>query len=290
MQACNYYYTHRFFELRTWINERSDVDENAWIRTLNQTESELIYLRFLFSAEFLNFAMKLIFWFEKRQYCAHLVYERIVAVKNYYARSITLDNLDVAIVELFGSWQFSQNKRLQFVRSCNRHRKRLSDYLNSHFHDSQITMSFYKSASYFNIDSTRHKPDEVRQAQAGIPWGYRYYAGDAQKQRQLDTEWQQYRDAEIPPISEEKDDELNDVQDGVNDNGVRVLNYWEQKLPTWPLLSSIALRTIKVVIGTADVERVFSKWNHYMSRYDATSLSPESKIAKAYLIQNKEYL
>ena len=67
-------------------------------------------------------------------------------------------------------------------------------------------------------------------------------------------------------------------------NGERVLSYWEDNMQRWPLLAMIAVRAVKVVVSTADVERVFSKWNHYMSRYDATSLSPETKIAKAYLI------
>ena len=144
---------HPFFELRKWINDRSDVDADSWIRSLSQAEAENIYLRFLFSAEFLNPAMTLIYWLEKRHYAAHLVYERILQLKSRYGHSITLETMDVAILELFRRWQFSQNKKQQFVRSCNRHRRRLSDYLNPHFNDAYETICFFKSASYFNIDS-----------------------------------------------------------------------------------------------------------------------------------------
>ena len=287
LQSCNYYYTHRFFEFRKWINERSDVAADAWIRSISQSEAELIYLRFVFSAEFLNPAMSLMHWFEKRHYAAHLAHERILELKNHYSRSISTDTLDIAMIELFREWQFSQNKKQQFVRSCNRHRKRLSDYLNSHFHDTHMTMQFFKSASYFDIDSTRNKPEQVREAQAGIPWGYRHSAGDGQRQRQLQQQWTEYRNREI--IQGEEKQDGDDVELDAFNNGERVLNYWEDNLQRWPLLALIAIRTVKVVISTADVERVFSKWNHYMSRYDATSLSPDTKIAKAHLIQNKEY-
>ena len=68
------------------------------------------------------------------------------------------------------------------------------------------------------------------------------------------------------------------------------MQYWVSKKERWPLLCKIAIRTLKVVISTADVERIFSKFNYYFSRLDAASMGPNHKRARAFLIQNSEFL
>ncbi len=54
--------------------------------------------------------------------------------------------------------------------------------------------------------------------------------------------------------------------------------------------SPVAIRTLKVVISTADVERIFSVYNYYLGALDAVNLGPDHKKAKAFLLQNKKHI
>ena len=73
-------------------------------------------------------------------------------------------------------------------------------------------------------------------------------------------------------------------------NSERCLNHWLSKRSVRQLLYKIAKRSLEVVISTADVERIFSKFTYYFSRLDAVNLGPQHKRARAYVIQNKDFL
>ena len=116
---------------------------------------------------------------------------------------------------------------------------------------------------------------------SNIPWTWNYYESDPAQQRQLQREWAAYINDDFPAIP----DDFNP-----RDNGERCLNYFKSKRAAWPSLHKIARRSLNVVASTADVERIFSKFTYYFSRLDAVSLGPDHKRARAFIIQNENYV
>ena len=114
-----------------------------------------------------------------------------------------------------------------------------------------------------------------------IPQDLGYYVSDERKQRQLQWEWNEYVNDIVP----ERPEQFDAMKDGDG-----CMDYFGTKREAWPLLCMMAQRTLNFVTSTADVERVFSKWNYYFSRLDAISEGPRHKKARAYLIQNKQHL
>ena len=195
--------------------------------------------------------------------------------------------MDVAILTLWDAecWRWSRTRKDNFIRSCNKFRKEILDYLSLRMNENHshygITYKFYKSAQYANIDSTADKPQEVEQALAGVPWGYRKYDGDTQSQAALQQEWEEYIQDDIQAM----DDEDTEFK-----NGKRCLDYWSNQNESWPLLSTIMKRILMCTVSTAAVERSFSRYNYYFSRLDAASLSALHKKNKAWLLANRSFL
>eukprot|EP01084_Bolivina_argentea_P280984 480655_1 len=120
-----------------------------------------------------------------------------------------------------------------------------------------------------------------------IPWAWKYYEGDDDMQDQLQREWTEYA-TEFLQIQKQAID-INKINIYGN-NGIRCIEYFRSKSDTWEILSSIAIRTLFCVISTADVERIFSVYNYYLSQLDAVNLNSTHKRAKAFILQNKKHL
>eukprot|EP01084_Bolivina_argentea_P025933 48218_1 len=143
------------------------------------------------------------------------------------------------------------------------------------------------SARWFNIDTIAELPEYSEDAMQHLPWGYNYYEGDDEMQDQLENEWSEYR-TDFPLI--EKQPINIELINMYGDNGARCIEYFESKAQQWELLSPIAIRTIKCVISTADVERIFSIYNYYLGQLDAVNLGIKHKKAKAFVLQNKKHI
>ena len=192
-----------------------------------------------------------------------------------------MEYFDEFYATLWGEWNWSQAKKNRFRSSCNSFRTRLYNELNVHFDDDHPTMKHFSSARWFNIDTAADFPESARNALTNVPWAWNYYESDPAKQRQLQREWVAHITDEFPAVP----DDFNP-----RDNGERCLDYFNSKREAWPLLYKIARRSLNVVVSTADVERIFSKFTYYFSRLDAVSLGPDHKRARAFIIQNKDYV
>ena len=192
-----------------------------------------------------------------------------------------MEHFDEFYVELWRQWNWNERKRNRFRSSCNSFRTRLFNELSSHFSENHPTMKYFKSARWFNIDTSDQFPALASEALENIPWAWKYYESDPAMQRQLQREWTSYINDVFPAQPDDFD---------LRNNGERCIDYFISKRPTWPLLYKIANRSLNVVVSTADVERIFSKFTYYFSRLEAINLGPQHKRARAFIIQNRDFL
>eukprot|EP01084_Bolivina_argentea_P080306 145498_1 len=249
----------------------------------------MLYLQITFGQSYLSTPINAIYWFEGRGIKSQNAYGVIQRVITAFASPINNFNMfsDNIIRLLDDEFEFSQNRKNRFRINCNKFRKTLYDYYKSNMKDTHPTVKFFKSARWFNIDSIVSPPDSCKDAHVGIPWGWGFLSSNRRLQVQLENEWGQYI-IDLGVIQKKPIDLIKLCIYG--DNGDRCLNYFQSKLETWRLLAPVAIRTLKVVVGTADVERIFSVYNYYLGALDAVNLGIDHKQAKAFLLQNKKHI
>ena len=85
---------HRFWDLKNWIFQQSDVTDDAWIKSQSEDMYQQIYLRICFGADYLYRLISDIYWFERRGIQSQLAYDVIQRLVEHYSVAITMENFD----------------------------------------------------------------------------------------------------------------------------------------------------------------------------------------------------